>query len=128
MTPTVGVSLKMYFGYDQTLRWCHDVAGRLARNGPLNRDEVRLFVLPGFLAIPAAAELFRGTPIAVGAQNIWSADAGPFTGEVSGPMLREAGARYVEVGHAERRVLFGEDEATVSAKTAAVLRNKLVPV
>lgn len=127
-SPVVGVSLKMYFGYRQTLDYCHAVARRLAGHPALTSGDVRLFVLPAFPAIPVAADIFRGTPIAVGAQDLWTSDGGAFTGEVGGPMLHEAGARYVEVGHAERRTLFGEDETLVAEKTAAALRNGLTPV
>ncbi|GLY29538.1 triose-phosphate isomerase family protein [Kineosporia sp. NBRC 101731] len=128
MSTTFGVSLKMYLGYDQTLRWCRDVAG-LCGDHPLLTDRGgKLFVAPSFPAIPAAREIFRGTPIAVGAQNLAQADTGAYTGEVGGPLLREAGAQYVEVGHAERRRMYGEDENVVADKTAAALRNGLVPV
>ncbi|GAB6903078.1 triose-phosphate isomerase family protein [Kineosporia succinea] len=128
MSRTFGVSLKMYMGYDQTLRWCRDVAATCGDHPVLQDGSTRLFIAPTFPAVPAAREIFRGTPIAVGAQNLAEADSGAFTGEVGGPVLREAGALYVEVGHAERRRLYGEDENVVAAKTAAALRNGLVPV
>jgi triosephosphate isomerase len=128
MTPIVGVSLKAYFGYRQTLDYCNAVARRLAGHPALVSGEVRLFVLPSFPAIVPVAEIFKGTPIAVGAQNLWSADSGAFTGEVTGPMLHEAGARFVEVGHAERRTIFAESEQLVTEKTAAALRTGLTPV
>jgi triosephosphate isomerase len=128
MSRLIGVSLKMYFGYDHTLRWCRAVADRAGDHPALRGGDVRLFVLPAFPAIAAAADIFRGTPIAVGAQDLCAADTGAHTGEVGGPMLREAGAVYVEVGHAERRTLYGETAETVAAKTAAALRNGLVPV
>jgi triosephosphate isomerase len=119
----IGVSLKLYFGYAETLEWCRTVA-RLT--GHASRHE--LFVLPTFPALPAVAEILTGTGIGMGAQNLSATDAGAFTGEVSGAVLAELGCRYVEVGHAERRRLFGEDEPVVAAKTAAALRNGLVPV
>jgi triosephosphate isomerase len=124
----VGVSLKMYFGYDRTLRWCRAVATRVGDHPALRSGAVRLFVLPAFPAVAPAAEIFRGTPVAVGAQDLCAADSGAHTGEVGGPMLREAGAQLAEVGHAERRTTYGEDEDVVAAKTAAALRNGLVPV
>nr|WP_269328931.1 triose-phosphate isomerase family protein [Kineosporia babensis] len=120
--------MKMYMGYDQTLRWCQDVAGLVGAHPVLTGSKARLFVAPGFPAIPGARDIFRGTPITVGAQNLAEADSGAYTGEVGGPMLREAGALYVEVGHAERRRMYGEHEQVVAAKTAAALRNGLVPV
>jgi triosephosphate isomerase (TIM) len=128
MSVLLGVSLKMYFGYRQTLDWGRAVATATARHGAFGRGEAEIFVIPSFPAIPAAVEIFSGTPVAVGAQDVATADSGAYTGEVSAPMLAEIGCRYVEVGHAERRNLFGEDEQVVAAKTAAVLRAGLVPV
>jgi triosephosphate isomerase len=122
----IGVSLKMYFGYGQTLSWCRSIVDRVGDHPALRT--VRLFVLPSFPAIVPAAQIFAGTPIAVGAQNLSTVDGGAHTGEVSGAMLHEIGCRYVAVGHAERRAMHGENEATVAGKTAAALRNGLVPV
>ena len=125
---TVGVSLKMYFGHRQAIDWCRSVRA-LSESHPAVADgSVGLFVIPSFVAIaPAVAEL-AGTPVVVGAQDLFSEDRGAYTGEVSGAELAEAGARVVEVGHAERRRLFGETEEVVAAKTAAALRNGLTPV
>ncbi len=128
MSVSIGISLKLYFGYAETLRWCHQVAEIAADHRSVNSGAVELFVLPSFPAIPAAAGIFAGTPIGVGAQDLWSVDQGAFTGEVSGSTLAEIGCRYVEVGHAERRTIFGESPALVADKTAAALRNGLVPV
>jgi triosephosphate isomerase len=124
----LGVSLKMYFGHRQTVDWCRDVARMAAGNPALRAGRVELFILPSFPALVPAAQVFAGTPVLLGAQDLCAADSGPFTGEVSGPQLREAGCRFAEVGHAERRRLFAETDADVAAKTAAALRNGLVPV
>jgi triosephosphate isomerase len=124
----VGVSLKMYFGYEQTLSWLRSIADGVGAHPALRSGGVRLFVLPSFPAIVPAAEILAGTPIEVGAQNLSTEDGGAHTGEVSGAMLREIGCRYVAVGHAERRAMYGENESTVAGKTAAALRNGLVPV
>ena len=85
-------------------------------------------MLPSFPAIPACLEIFAGTPVRVGAQDIASDDGGAFTGEVSGSMLAELGCTHAEVGHAERRRLFGETDDVVAAKAVAALRNGLTPV
>ena len=119
---TIGVSLKMYFGHEQAREWFAAVAALPARPG------VDLFVIPSFLAIPAALEAFAHTGVAVGAQDLFWEDRGAFTGEISGAELAEIGVAVVEVGHAERRRLFGETEKVVADKTAAALRNGLAPV
>ena len=125
---TIGVSLKMYLGYRETVDWCSEVA-RIARDHSAVRSgQVDLFVLPSTPVIPLAVDVLVPAGVGVGAQNLWSEDRGPFTGEVSGTVLREAGCDYVAVGHAERRALFSEDDRLVGAKVAAALRNELIPI
>ena len=125
---TIGVSLKMYFGHARALEWIDAVAS-IARSHPSIVDgSVELFVIPSFVAIPASVSRLEGTRVVVGAQDLATDDAGAFTGEVSGTELFEVGARVVEVGHAERRSLFGETDEIVAAKAAAALRNGLAPV
>ena len=125
---TIGVSLKMYFGQRQTIDWCRAVAGLARRHPALTSGAVELLVLPAAPLIDQVLRVFAGLPVGVGAQDLCGADSGPFTGEVSGALLREMGCRYAEVGHAERRRLFGEDNATAAAKVAASWRNGLDPV
>ena len=124
----VGVSLKMYFGHEQTVRWCRAVADIAATHPAVRDDHVTLVVLPSFPYIAEAADIFAGTPVAVGGQDLFWADQGAFTGEVSGTQLRELGCGYVEIGHAERRRIFGETDTMIAAKTAAAFRNRLTPI
>jgi triosephosphate isomerase len=126
--PTIGVSLKMYFGQRQTLDWCHEVAAVARRHPAVAAGRVELFVLPAAPLIDPVLRIFDGAGVGVGAQNLSGEDSGPFTGEVSGALLREMGCRYAEVGHAERRRLFGEDDAAAAAKVAASWRHGLIPV
>lgn len=128
MNPTVGVSLKMYFGHRQAVEWCRTAARVAARHPAIAEGRLDVFVAPSFPVLPAAVELFAGTGVRVAAQDLAAQDRGAYTGEVGGAELAEIGVGLVEVGHAERRRLFGEDEATVAAKTAAAVRNGLVPV
>jgi len=125
---TIGVSLKMYLGYDQTLAWCARVKEISRAHPSVTTGAVELFVLPSYPVLSRAGELFAGTSVGLGAQNLHWEDAGPFTGEVSGAMLAEMGCGYVEVGHAERRRAFGETDDVVADKAEAALRNGLVPV
>lgn len=81
-----------------------------------------------FTDIALAAELCKGTNIAVGAQNIAWADNGAFTGEISAAMLKEAGASYVIIGHSERRQYFGETDKSVNARLVQALKNGFNPI
>ncbi len=121
----VGVSLKMYLDAERTRAWL----GRVAAIGSaLDPARIELFVLPSFLAIHEARLLLAGSGVAYGGQNVCWADEGAYTGEVSAPMLAAEGCRYAEVGHAERRRLFGETDETTAAKAAAAARSGLIPV
>ncbi|MFJ3666939.1 triose-phosphate isomerase family protein [Streptomyces sp. NPDC090106] len=124
----LGVSLKMYFGHHQTLNWARKVADLAHRHPAVTSGAARLFVLPAFPTIVPTAGVLAPYDIAVGAQDLATEDSGPYTGEVGGPVLKEIGCRYAEVGHAERRRLYGEGDTVVAAKTAAALRNGLTPV
>jgi triosephosphate isomerase (TIM) len=125
---TVAVSLKMYFGAARAQAYCSALAALAARHPLVASGATELVVLPSFLAIPGALEAAGSTRLRVGAQDLATEDSGAFTGEVSGAELAELGVTHVEVGHAERRRLFGEDDSMVRAKTQAALRNGLVPL
>ncbi|GAB2889925.1 triose-phosphate isomerase family protein [Streptomyces mayteni] len=125
---TIGVSLKMYFGHHQTLNWSRRTAAIATRHPAVTTGLAELFVLPSFPALVPVASIVAGSGVRVGAQDLAAEDAGPYTGEVSGAHLKEIGCAYAEVGHAERRRLFGEGDTVVAAKTAAALRNGLTPV
>jgi triosephosphate isomerase len=81
-----------------------------------------------FPYLAQADAALRGSRVAVGAQNLSEHDAGAYTGEVSGAMLRDFGCRYVIVGHSERRAFYGERDAQVAAKFLAAQRAGLKPV
>jgi len=87
-----------------------------------------IVICPPFPDLPAAVDSARGTSIQVGAQNLYWAKEGAFTGEVSGPMIKAAGATHVIVGHSERRQYFGETDETVLKRTIAALDASLTPI
>jgi triosephosphate isomerase len=81
-----------------------------------------------FPYLAQVAERLRGTRIAWGAQSVSEHAQGAYTGEVSAAMLAEFGCRYVIVGHSERRQLYGETDAQVAAKFAAVRSAGMTPI
>jgi len=91
-------------------------------------SKARIIVFPAFLHIDLVAGLIADCPIALGAQNLSAFEKGAHTGEVSGPMLADAGCEYVLVGHSERRAMYGDDDATVAAKFEAAQKVGLTPV
>jgi triosephosphate isomerase len=127
-TAIIGVSLKMYFGYERTIEWCRDAANIAANHPAVQSGAIELFVLPAHPVLPQAVRIFEAAGATVGAQDIFWEDEGAFTGEVSGKMVSEVGGRYAEVGHAERRSFFGEDDDVIGLKTEAAYRNGLTPI
>jgi triosephosphate isomerase len=124
----LGISLKMYFDQDRALAWFGRIAGIAARHPAIASGDVELVVLPSFPALPGALTTFAGSGVGVGAQNLFWEDEGAFTGEVSGRDLAGIGCRYVEIGHAERKRIFGETDEIIARKIAAALRNGLTPI
>lgn len=124
---TLGVSLKMYFGYQRTLGWCRAIAAHLDAEPWVRSGHIQVFVIPSFPMLAAAKEIL-GSRARVGAQDVFWEDQGAYTGEVSPAVLRELGCDIAEIGHAERRRLFAEDGQQIAAKTQAAWRNGLTPV
>src|SRR3989304_53576 len=85
-------------------------------------------VCPPYILIPLAAEKLAGSAVAWGGQNLSAHKAGAYTGEVSGPMLKDYGCTYVIVGHSERRALYGENDALVAEKYGAAQTVNLIPI
>ena len=92
-------------------------------------QHIDLVLAPPFTALHAATQAMKeSSGLALAGQNIFWEDAGAFTGEVSAPMLKEAGCRYVIVGHSERRHWFGERDEEINKKIRAALRHGLRPI
>lgn len=122
----VGVSLKSYFTRKQARAWFRNAADAVARHTGL--AEVDIFVIPSYLQIPDAISAFAGTGVRIGAQDVSAHPHGAFTGEIPAAELAEFGVSIAEVGHAERRRLFGESDADTAAKAGAALTHGVTPV
>ncbi len=86
-------------------------------------------IVPPFTALETAySALGPSSWINLGAQDVHWEEQGAFTGEVSAPMLRELGCRYVIVGHSERRTHFGERDEDIQKKVRAALKHGLSPI
>jgi triosephosphate isomerase len=78
--------------------------------------------------LPVVAKMCAGTAIKVGGQNVHFAKSGAYTGEISADMLVDVGAKYVIIGHSERRQYFGETDETVNLRTKAALEAGLTAI
>lgn len=92
---------------------------RAIDRGAARYPGVRVGIAPPFTLINAMAEAMQAAQ--VGAQDCHAEASGAFTGDVSAPMLADAGAQFVIVGHSERRAMHGESDAAVMAKAEAAL-------
>ncbi len=93
-----------------------------------NEPTVDVAVCPPSVYLHSVADALAGTPVELGAQNMYAAEDGAFTGETNAGMLTDVGCRFVILGHSERRALMGETDADVSKKLHAALAGNLVPI
>ena len=104
-----------------------DYAGVL--RGKLSREHWcdTVLCVPAIMA-PGLIRALRGCRVAVGVQDVSAEEAGAFTGEISAAMLRDAGVKYVIVGHSERRAYHGETDELIARKLRRVLDAGLTPI
>ncbi len=94
----------------------------------LEIGNIDIVVVPPYTALTEVADMIVGSNIELGAQDVYWEDEGAFTGEVSPVMLKDAGAKYVVIGHSERRTYFYETNETVNKKVKASLKAGLIPI
>lgn len=113
MNKTVGESLSFV---KQFMPLISDAAG------------VDVAIAPSFVALTSVSTALEGTQVALAGQNMHWEEAGAYTGEISPEMLKDAGCRYVILGHSERRQFFGEGDGEVARKIQAAVSNDIIPV
>lgn len=86
-----------------------------------------VFCVPA-IDIVTAIEEVKGTNIKIGAQNLYFENSGAYTGEISAPMLKDAGVEYVVIGHSERREYFAETDETVNKKVLKAFEFGITPI
>ena len=96
--------------------------------GVSGASKAEVVVCPPFILIPLVAEKLAGSAVAWGGQNLSVHKSGAYTGEISGPMLKDYGSTYVIVGHSERRTYYGETDALVAEKYGAAQAVGLIPI
>lgn len=90
--------------------------------------EVDVVVAPTFTALDTIVANLKTSYINIAAQNLATEEEGAFTGEISAPMLKDIGIKYVIIGHSERRQYFGETNAAINKKIKLALKHDLMPI
>ncbi len=121
--PIIAGNWKMFKTVPEAVSFAQELKG-----ATVGLTGIEVAVCPPFTALVPLAIALQGTDIAAGAQDVYWEDKGAFTGEISPVMLKDAGCRYVIIGHSERRQFFGETDETVNRKVRAVLPHGLIPI
>ena len=114
---------KMNTRADDGVKLAKGVADAVGEN-----PSVEVAVCPPAVYLSRVADVLAGSAVGLGAQNLYPAADGAYTGEVNAAMLSDVGCRYVILGHSERRAILGETDAQISEKLAAALAGNLVPI
>jgi len=121
--PIIAGNWKMYKDMTQSIELANGI-----KRDVFNIDNVEIIICPTFVNLSEVGEMLIDTNIGLGAQNCHWEKEGAFTGEISAPMIKSIGAKYVIIGHSERRKLFGETNDTVNLKLKSVIEEDLIPI
>lgn len=121
--PIIAGNWKMYKDINEAI----DLINAIKR-GVFDSDNVEVLICPPYTNLSEAGEMLVESNMKLGAQNCHWEKEGAFTGEISVPMIKSVNCSHVIIGHSERRKYFGETDATVCKKVAAVIDGGLIPV
>lgn len=113
MNKTIGEAIELANGLKRELYRCADLD---------------IVICTPFTALSEVSEVITDSNIGLGGQDLFWEEKGAYTGEVSSAMLKDAGCKYVIIGHSERRKYFGETNETVNKKLIAALKAELLPI
>ncbi len=98
------------------------------KSGLGTATDVHVAICPPFVFLNRIDQVLEGSPVGLGAQDMFWEASGAYTGEISGGMLVDVGCTHVILGHSERRHGLGETNAEVNKKLKAALEAKLIPI
>lgn len=115
--PLIAGNWKMHKTIGEASAFFHDLFPKI------EKANCHIFIAPPYIAIAKCAELVEGKNIRIGGQNMCEEEEGPFTGEISVKMLKDAGASFVILGHSERRCHFHESNQRINKKLKQAINN-----
>ena len=121
--PMIAGNWKMYKDVKQAVELTNEI-----KRDVYDISNVDVVVCPSFVALVEVADMIVESNVDLGAQNCYWEDEGAYTGEVSVPMIKSTGCKYVIIGHSERRKLFNETDATINKKIKAAIDGGLIPI
>ena len=121
--PVIAGNWKM----NKTIKEAIELVNSLKRE-LIDIQEVEIVVCPVYTALSDISDLLIDSNISLGAQNVYWEPSGAFTGEISPAMLKDAGCKYVIIGHSERRKYFNESDQTVNKRIKAAQGLGLIPI
>jgi triosephosphate isomerase len=121
--PFIAGNWKMYMTIPEALEFVKQL-----QEASFEIEAAQCVVIPPFTALNEVNKVLEGSSVFLGAQNVFWEEKGAYTGEISAPMLKDAGCTFVVIGHSERRQYFGETDETVNKKIKATLALGLVPI
>ena len=121
--PLIAGNWKMFKTREEAVRFSSELVPLLT-----DINDIEVLICPPSIYIHELAGAFDGTPVKIGAQNVFWLEEGAFTGEIGPAMLKSVGATYAIIGHSERRQHFFETDETVNKRIKAALSSSLCPI
>ncbi len=122
-TPILAANWKMHKTVGEAVAFAEDFLPRVA-----DVEGVDVVLAPPAQSLDRLSRALAGSQVKLAAQNVHPEEKGAFTGEIAPGMLADLGCAYTIVGHSERRHIFGEDDAFVARKAAALLAHEIRPI